>query len=181
MWCVDFAAIEALQRGGDWNEAGRRLAGLAHRLEQAGAECLVLCTNTIHRLADDIQAAIDIPLLHIADATAGRIKAVGIDSVGLLATRYTMEQDFYRGHLAERHGLQVLVPLEPDIWRAFVAPESRWPAPTRVRLAIEFALFGAAVVSLVATGQPLLATLLAVAACTTSLRNAATAGDETAV
>ena len=115
MWSVDFAAMEALQRSGDWNEAGRRLAALAQRLDQAGAECLVLCTNTMHRLADDIQAAIAIPLLHIADTTAGRIKAAGVESVGLLATRYTMEQDFYRGRLAERHGLQVLVPPEPDL------------------------------------------------------------------
>ena len=115
MWSVDFAAIEQLQRSGDWKQAARRLAGLARRLEQAGAECLVLCTNTMHRLADDVQAAIDIPLLHIADATARRIKEAGIDSVGLLATRYTMEQDFYRGRLAELHGLQVLVPPEPDL------------------------------------------------------------------
>jgi aspartate racemase len=115
MWSVDFAAIEELQRSGDWNEAGRRLAGLAERLEQAGAECLVLCTNTMHRLAYEIQAAIGIPLLHIADATADRIKAAGIDSVGLLATRYTMEQDFYRGRLIEHHGLHVLVPPEPDL------------------------------------------------------------------
>lgn len=115
MWSVDFAAIEELQRNGDWSEASRRLAGLARRLEQAGAECLVLCTNTMHRLADEIQAAIEIPLLHIADATASQIKAAGIDSVGLLATRYTMEQDFYRGRLADRHGLQVLIPPEPDL------------------------------------------------------------------
>src|SRR5215207_7553373 len=94
MWSLDFAAIEELQRRGDWDEAGRRLADLAQRLERAGAECLVLCTNTMHRLAADIEAAIEIPLLHIADATAGRIKTAGIDSVGLLATRYTMEQDF---------------------------------------------------------------------------------------
>ena len=115
MWSVDFAAIEELQRSGDWNEAGRRLTGLAQRLEHAGAGCLVLCTNTMHRLADDIQAAIGVPLLHIADATAARIRAAGIDTVGLLATRYTMEQDFYRGRLAERHGLEVLVPPEPDL------------------------------------------------------------------
>ena len=75
----------------------------------------MLCTNTMHRLADDIQAAIGIPLLHIADATADRIRAGGIDTVGLLATRYTMEQDFYRGRLVERHGVQVLVPPEPDL------------------------------------------------------------------
>jgi aspartate racemase len=115
MWSVDFAAIEQLQRSGDWDEAARRLVALARRVEQAGAECLVLCTNTMHRLAEDIQAAIDIPLLHIADATAGRIKAAGIASVGLLATRYTMEQDFYRGRLADRHGLEVLIPPEPDL------------------------------------------------------------------
>jgi aspartate racemase len=115
MWSVDFAAIEQLQRSGDWHAAGRRLAELARRLEQAGAECLVLCTNTMHRLAENVQAAIDIPLLHIADATADRIKAAGIDSVGLLATRYTMEQDFYRGRLIEVHGLDVLVPPEPDL------------------------------------------------------------------
>jgi aspartate racemase len=115
MWSVDFAAIEELQRSGDWNEAARRLTGLAQRLEHAGAGCLVLCTNTMHRLADDIQAAIGIPLLHIADATADRIKAGGIDTVGLLATRYTMEQDFYRGRLVEHHGVQVLVPPEPDL------------------------------------------------------------------
>jgi aspartate racemase len=115
MWSVDFAAIEQLQRSGDWHEAGRRLADLAERLERAGAECLVLCTNTMHRLADDIQAAIGIPLLHIADATADRIRAGGIDTVGLLATRYTMEQDFYRGRLVEHHGVQVLVPPEPDL------------------------------------------------------------------
>jgi aspartate racemase len=115
MWSVDFAAIEQLQRSGDWAEAGRRLATLAQRLEHAGAECLVLCTNTMHRLADDVQAAIAIPLLHIADATARRVKAAGVDTVGLLATRYTMEQDFYRGRLRERHGLHVLVPPEPDL------------------------------------------------------------------
>jgi aspartate racemase len=115
MWSVDFAAIEQLQRSGDWNEAARRLVGLARRVEQAGAECLVLCTNTMHRLAEDVQAAIGVPLLHIADATAGRIKAAGISSVGLLATRYTMEQDFYRGRLTDRHGLEVLIPPEPDL------------------------------------------------------------------
>jgi aspartate racemase len=115
MWSVDFAAIEQLQRQGDWDEAGRRLAAIAQRLEGAGAECLVLCTNTMHRLADQVQAAIGIPLLHIADATARRVNAAGVDTVGLLATRYTMEQDFYRGRLAERHGLHVIIPPEPDL------------------------------------------------------------------
>ena len=115
MWSVDFAEIEALQRSGDWEESGRLLAGHARRLEAAGAECLVLCTNTMHRLADELQAAIDIPLIHIADATAARVKAAGVGTVGLLATGYTMRQDFYKGRLAERHGLRVLVPPEPDL------------------------------------------------------------------
>src|SRR3954471_4198993 len=115
MWSVDFAPVEALQRAGAWDEAAVALAGHARRLEGAGAECLVLRTNTMHRLADDIQAAIAIPLLHIADATAERITAAGIDRVGLIATRYTMEQDFYRGRLADRHGIEVIVPPEPDL------------------------------------------------------------------
>jgi aspartate racemase len=115
MWSVDFAEIEALQRAGDWAAAARRLAGLGTRLERAGAECLVLCTNTMHRVADELQAAVEIPLLHIADATAARVQAAGVQTVGLLATRYTMEQDFYRGRLQARHGLDVLVPPEPDL------------------------------------------------------------------
>jgi aspartate racemase len=115
MWSVDFATIEELQRNDDWPTAAARLAELAVRVQAAGAECLVLCTNTMHRLADDVQAAVDIPLLHIADATAERVKAAGVETVGLLATRYTMQQDFYRGRLAGRHGLDVLVPPEPDL------------------------------------------------------------------
>ena len=115
MWSVDFAPIEELQRSGGWDEAARRLADLARRIEDAGADCLVLCTNTMHRLADDIQAALTIPLLHIADATGRRVREARIGTVGLLATRYTMQQDFYKGRLAERHGLQVLVPPEPDL------------------------------------------------------------------
>jgi aspartate racemase len=115
LWSVDFAGIEALQRSGDWAAAGRRLAALGTTLERAGAECLVLCTNTMHRLAPEIEAAVGIPLIHIADATGERIATAGLARVGLLATRYTMEQDFYRGRLAERHGLEVLVPPEPDL------------------------------------------------------------------
>jgi aspartate racemase len=115
MWSVDFATIEELQRNDDWATAAARLAELAVSVQAAGAECLVLCTNTMHRLADDVQAAVDIPLLHIADATAERVKAAGVETVGLLATRYTMQQDFYRGRLAGRHGLDVLIPPEPDL------------------------------------------------------------------
>jgi aspartate racemase len=113
MSSVDFAEIEELQRTGRWEDAGDRLADAARRLERGGAELLVLCTNTMHRVADEVAAATEIPFLHIADPTADEIKARGITSVGLLATRYTMEQDFYRGRLSERHGLEVLVPDEP--------------------------------------------------------------------
>ena len=116
MLSFDFHEIEQLQHTGDWDEAGRRLADAACRLEAAGAELLVLCTNTMHRLADEVQAAVGIPLVHIADATAQAIRALAIGRVGLLGTRYTMEQDFYRGRLA-RHGLEVLV-LDPPALEA---------------------------------------------------------------
>ncbi len=111
---VDFAEIEALQSAGNWDEAGRRLAEEARRLQAAGADLLVLCTNTMHRVADAVEAAIDVPLLHLADATAARIRERGLQRVGLLGTRFTMEQDFYKGRLAERHGLEVLTPGPED-------------------------------------------------------------------
>jgi len=114
MFSVDFAVIEALQQEGRWDEAGEQLASAAQRLERGGAELLVLCTNTMHRVADTIAAATQLPFVHIADATAERIAAAGFSSVGLLGTRYTMEQDFYRGRLTDRHGLKVLAPDEPD-------------------------------------------------------------------
>jgi aspartate racemase len=109
LYSVDFAEIERLQHIGDWATAGRVLADAAQALERAGAEALVLCTNTMHRVLDVIEPALRIPVLHIADATARRIRAAGLAKVGLLATRFTMEQDFYRGVL-EKNGLQVLVP-----------------------------------------------------------------------
>lgn len=109
----DFAAIEALQAAGQWEEAGALLARDAAALERAGAECIVLCTNTMHVVADQIQAAIGVPFLHLADATAEAVVAGEIATVALLGTRYTMEQDFYRARL-ESHGLAVLVPDEPD-------------------------------------------------------------------
>src|SRR3954467_11133492 len=111
---VDFAPGELLQREGRWDEAGEMLASEARALEAAGAELLVLCTNTMHKLADEIAAAVDIPFVHIADATAAAVRAAGLSSVGLLATAYTMEQDFYVGRLRERHGLEVLVPSAGD-------------------------------------------------------------------
>jgi aspartate racemase len=111
---VDFAHVEALQRTGRWDEAGVVLADEARALEEAGAELLVLCTNTMHKVADQVVAAIDIPFVHIADTTARAVRATGHERVGLLATAYTMEQDFYVGRLRERHGLDVLVPDADD-------------------------------------------------------------------
>jgi aspartate racemase len=112
MRSVDFAAIAAMQEEGRWDEAGQVLAAEARALEIAGAELLVLCTNTMHKVAGSIEQATSIPLVHIADATAEAVRAAGHDTVGLLATAYTMEQDFYVGRLRERHGLEVLVPDE---------------------------------------------------------------------
>lgn len=111
---VDFGEIEALQHEGRWDELGEMLAGEARTLEDAGADFLVVCTNTMHRVVPEIEAAISIPVLHIADATAERITDAGIRRVGLLGTRFTMEEDFYRGRLEERYGLEVLVPPEAD-------------------------------------------------------------------
>jgi aspartate racemase len=113
MLSFDFEPVEDMQAKGDWPAMGRLMAGAARTLEGAGAEGLVICANTMHRLADDITAAVKIPLLHIADAAAGAVKRAGIGTVGLLGTRYTMEMDFYRGRLAAKHGLKVLIPDEP--------------------------------------------------------------------
>ncbi|MEM7274345.1 MAG: amino acid racemase [Actinomycetota bacterium] len=110
----DFATIEARQMAGEWDALGDLLAADAARLEVAGAEVLVLCTNTMHKVADRIQAAITIPFVHIGDATAAAVTAAGVDAVGLLGTRFTMEQDFYIDRLAA-NGLSVLVPEEPDL------------------------------------------------------------------
>src|SRR3954452_23839725 len=110
---VDFFDVERLQSSGAWDEAGELLGREAALLEAAGVEGLVLCTNTMHKVADAVEAAISIPFVHIGDATAEAVKAAGLGRVGLLATGYTTEQDFYVGRLRERHGLEVLVP-EPD-------------------------------------------------------------------
>ena len=109
LWSVDFAEIEELQAQGRWTEAGERLAAAAGALEAAGAELLLICTNTMHKVADQVQAAVGIPLLHLADTTAAAVQADGVRRGGLLGTAFTMEQDFYRGRLAS-HGLDVLVP-----------------------------------------------------------------------
>jgi aspartate racemase len=113
LYSVDFHDIEQLQHEGRWSETARVLTDAARRLEGAGAELLVLCTNTMHKVAPALEEAVAIPLLHIADATAEEAKRRDLARVGLLGTRFTMEQDFYRGRLERRHGLSVLVPDEP--------------------------------------------------------------------
>lgn len=111
---VDFAEIEQLQRDGAWERAGERLASEASALVAGGAELLVLCTNTMHKVADAITDVIDVPFVHIADTTAHAVRAHGMSRVGLLATAYTMEHDFYVGRLRDLHDLAVIVPDEPD-------------------------------------------------------------------
>ncbi len=114
LYSVDFAEVERLQHQARWDEAATVLADAARALERAGTELLVLCTNTMHRVADQIAAAVEVPLVHIADATAEAVRAAGLAKVGLLATAYTMEQDFYVGRLERLHGLEVLVPGPQD-------------------------------------------------------------------
>ena len=114
MYSVDFAEIEALQREGRWQEATQVMIDDARAVEAGGADFLIICTNTMHKMADDVQRSIAIPLLHIADATAEAIQARGLQRVGLLGTRFTMEQDFYRGRLVEKYALDVLVPGSAD-------------------------------------------------------------------
>lgn len=111
---VDFHDIEALQRSGDWAAAGKAMAESALSLEAAGADFLVLCTNTMHKVSSAIEGAVRLPFLHIADATGEAIRKAGIRRVGLLGTRFTMEEAFYRDRLTERHGLDVLVPPQAD-------------------------------------------------------------------
>ena len=110
MYSVDFAEIEAMQSEGRWEDAAQAMIDAAQRLQRGGADFIVLCTNTMHKLADAMQRSMSVPLLHIADATAEQIKAQGLTTIGLLGTRFTMEEDFYRGRLIERYGLQVLIP-----------------------------------------------------------------------
>lgn len=114
MYSVDFAEIESLQHANRWEEATQAMIAAAQHLEAGGADFVVICTNTMHKMADDVESAIGIPLLHIADATADAIKAQGLTRIGLLGTRFTMEEDFYRGRLVEKHGLDVIIPDEED-------------------------------------------------------------------
>jgi aspartate racemase len=114
MYSVDFAEIEALQHQDRWQEAADLMVSAAQSIERAGADFVVLCTNTMHKLADEIEANIQVPFLHIADVTAEKIHSCGIQKIGLLGTRFTMEQDFYRGRLVDKYGLEVLIPNEDE-------------------------------------------------------------------
>jgi len=110
MVSVDFAEIEILQHQGRWAEAAEILMEAAKDLENGGADFIVLCTNTMHKVADELEASVKIPLLHIADATAQRVKDSGIQKIGLLGTRFTMEEEFYKGRLSRKYGLNVSIP-----------------------------------------------------------------------
>lgn len=132
LWSFEFLKIEELQRQGDWAALARQMVDAARKLEASGAELLLICSNTMHVTAPAVQAAVQVPLLHIADATAERVKAAGFRTVGLLGTRFTMEQDFYKGRLSERHGIDVIVPAGEDratihriIYEELVAGEIR--------------------------------------------------------
>jgi aspartate racemase len=114
LWSFDFAEIEALQHAGDWGALEAKMCDAGQRLAGAGAEALVICTNTMHLMAGAVEAAAGIPLLHIADPTGAAVKAAGIGKVGLLGTAFTMERGFYKDRLAARHGLDVLVPEAED-------------------------------------------------------------------
>lgn len=114
LYSVDFEEVEKLQHQGDWDALTRLMVDAARRLESAGAEFVVICTNTMHKMADEVQGAINIPVLHIVDVTAEAIKGNGQTRVGLLGTKFTMEQDFYKGRLRDKHGLDVLIPSEDE-------------------------------------------------------------------
>jgi len=114
LYSVDFADIADLQRQGMWAEAAQRLLDAAQKLEKAGADVVLICTNTMHKLAAEVQAGIHVPLLHIVDATAAKIAEAQVRRVGLLGTRFTMEEDFCRGRLANQHGLEVVIPNATD-------------------------------------------------------------------
>ncbi|MGW1373229.1 aspartate/glutamate racemase family protein [Streptomyces sp. NPDC002446] len=135
LYSVDFAEIERLQVAGQWEQAAEILSEAARSLEAAGADMLLICTNTMHKVADQVSAAVTIPLLHLADTTADAVRSDGLRRVGLLGTAFTMEQDFYRGRL-ESHGLDVLVPdaagrstvhqvIYEELCRGIVREESR--------------------------------------------------------
>lgn len=110
MYSVDFDEIEKLQHQGKWEELTQIMIDCAQRLEKAGANLIIICTNTMHKMAEEVESSITIPLLHIADATAEKIKEKGFKKVGLLGTKFTMEEDFYKGRLIDKHAIEVIIP-----------------------------------------------------------------------
>lgn len=114
LYSVDFDEVESRQHEGRWDELTALMVDAARRVERAGADCLVICTNTMHLMANEVQAATGIPLLHIADATAAAVRARSLHKVGLLGTRFTMEKDFYKGRLRDVYGLEVIIPEEKE-------------------------------------------------------------------
>lgn len=114
MYSVDFEEVEKLQHEGKWDEAAELLIDAALRVERGGADFIILCTNTMHKMAEEVQKSIRIPLLHITDAVAEKINEQGLNRVGLLGTRFTMEEDFYRQRLREKHGIEVIIPDERE-------------------------------------------------------------------
>lgn len=114
MYSVDFDEVEKLQHQARWEEATEFMIDAAQRIEKAGADFVVICTNTMHKMAEEVQESIKIPLLHIVDVTAEKIKAQKLNKVGLLGTRFTMEEDFYKGRLLKKHGLEVIIPDEEE-------------------------------------------------------------------
>jgi len=114
MYSVDFAEVEKLQQQGKWEEATKLMIDAAKKLERGGADFVVICTNTMHKMAEEMQQSIKIPILHIADSTAEKIKAAGYKKIGLLGTKFTMEENFYKGRLIEKYNLEVLIPDEAE-------------------------------------------------------------------
>lgn len=114
LWSFDFAEIEAMQAAGDWQAATNAMIEAAQSLERGGADCIIICTNTMHMMASEVQAMVGIPLLHIADATATAIKAANCSQPLLLATNYTMEKEFYKGRLLDKHGIKAMIPNAED-------------------------------------------------------------------
>jgi aspartate racemase len=115
MYSVDFSEIEALQHQSNWEELAIRMINVARIVEKGGADFVIICTNTMHKMAEEVQNHITIPLLHIADATVDRIKSQGMQTVALLGTRFTMEEDFYKGRLIRNYGLEVMIPRTDDM------------------------------------------------------------------
>jgi len=114
MYSVDFGEVEPLMQAGNWEKIGDHVVGIAKRLENGGADCILLCTNTVHKVADKIEQAVSVPFMHIADAAGEGIVSRNLRKVGLLGTRYTMEEDFYKSRLSKRFGLSILIPSEGD-------------------------------------------------------------------